>query len=109
MNDRGTAMNDRGTGAHWKRAHPMETLPQPYVWTCNRCQQPIDAWDLEVQPNLQAPLCSDCLLPPFQPDDPGEAHLRYWLIRRARESTGNPPGTLLGRRGASGEGIPIRI
>jgi hypothetical protein len=77
----------------------METLPQPYTWTCDRCQQPIAAWDLDTRSPHDAPLCIECLLPITPEDARKNVELRYTNLDILRDRTRSPPGTLIGAEG----------
>ena len=104
----------------------MNAQPRPYTWTCERCGQSIEAWDLNTRPwdafdeNGQLfpqdkrprsatyrPLSIDCLMPLVPPAGVQEAHFRYQLLDRSRTLIGNPPGTLLGSQGRIGNAFQV--
>lgn len=92
----------------------METvpqLPQPHVFTCELCGEPMDLWDWKTHPIATADLppahCSACLVRAAE-EIPKEQDrkwppLRQWMFvdyaqqlhHKMRRSIGEPPGTVI--------------
>ena len=77
----------------------MDTLPQPTMFTCERCQEPIPFWDWgQHDVDAATPptaLCPDHLIETAPPE-------QQWLLRARQVShqdmrlcIGKPPGTLV--------------
>jgi hypothetical protein len=77
----------------------METLPQPTLFTCERCQEPIPFWDW-VQHEVGTPppsiaLCPDHLIEAAPPEKQSGVELRQYWHDDMRRHLGKPPGTLV--------------
>ncbi len=90
----------------------METLPQPHVWPCERCGEPIQLWSWGYHPPREHPteahaqesiippdaLCSPCLVELAPPDQRAYLAWEQNHHHEMRGLIGDPPGTLIAWR-----------
>lgn len=85
----------------FRRPRPVADLPEPRLWTCEQCTEPMRVWDWDVHavgPTVLPPrICSACRLDlaPASEKDQLYEQFRQALHHEMYVSVGEPPGTLV--------------
>jgi hypothetical protein len=78
---------------------PLESVPEPRQWACERCHDPMRVWDWGNHPattaSLPPALCSACLLDLAPPEQQLFVYVKQHRHHQMWFRVGEPPGTLI--------------